>query len=132
MPLFTIATITLNNTQGIEKTCNSIKKQCFKNFEWLVQDGGSTDKTLDFLTKTSAITVSEHDNGIYDAMNRLINRATGDYIIFLNAGDTLASPNTLKRISNAIKEKSSDFIYGDSFELLKNNNLLKLARFKNA
>lgn len=128
MPLFTIATITQNNAQGIEKTWISIKNQHFNDFEWLVQDGASTDETLKILEKTPAITTSEPDNGIYDAMNRLIARTTGDYIIFLNAGDTLARPNTLKRIAAVTKAKSPDFLYGDSFEQHEGQNLLKPAR----
>lgn len=115
MPLFTLATVTLNNAQGIEKTWNSIKKQDFKSFEWLVQDGGSSDDSVNFLSKTPAITESVKDNGIYDAMNKLIERSKGDYILFLNAGDALAAPQTLSMIEQNLKD-TPDFIYGDALE----------------
>jgi len=109
---FTLATITLNNAQGIEKTWKSIKSQDFHDYEWLVQDGGSTDQTLKMLKNTPAIVASKTDNGIYHAMNRLIERASGDYILFLNAGDALATPRTLSQIANI----NADFIYGNSLE----------------
>lgn len=115
MPVFTIATITLNNQNGLEKTWESIKSQTYKDYEWLVQDGGSSDNSLKYLSATPANTKSGTDNGIYDAMNMLIERATGDYIIFLNAGDMLAAPQTLAIISETIK-KAPDFIYGDALE----------------
>jgi putative colanic acid biosynthesis glycosyltransferase len=119
MPLFTLATVTLNNAKGLEKTWNSIKSQDLGDYEWLVQDGASTDNTSNILKNTPALIQSAHDNGIYDAMNRLIERATGDYILFLNAGDTLAAPDTLSMITNHTNGKP-DFIYGDAFEDTQN------------
>ena len=126
--LFTIATVTKNNVQGIEKTWNSIKTQSFKNFEWLVQDGVSTDNTQDFLKNTNAHTVSEPDKGIYDGMNKLVKRAKGRYIIFMNAGDMLAASDTLQTIADAIDNQSSEFIYGDAFEEVQNKHYYKTAR----
>jgi len=115
MTLFTIATVTLNNAQGLEKTWNSIKEQDFKDYEWLVQDGDSNDDSLNVLKQTPAKTESAKDDGIYDAMNKLIDRAKGNYILFLNAGDTLASPKALSMIQEHI-EDAPDFIYGDALE----------------
>lgn len=115
MPLFTLATITLNNKKGLDKTKKSIKKQDFKDFEWLVQDGGSTDKSLTTLDNTLANIESKPDTGIYNAMNRLIERSSGKYILFLNAGDALAHATTLQTIKNATAN-NPDFIYGDAYE----------------
>ena len=112
---FTLATITLNNAEGLEKTWNSIKSQEFEDFEWLIQDGGSTDDTINILKNTLGIIQCMNDTGIYNAMNRLISRASGEYILFLNAGDMLADPQTLKTIAQNIKNQA-DFIYGDALE----------------
>lgn len=140
-PVFTIITITLNNHSGLLKTYNSIEKQTFTDFEWIVIDGGSTDETLDFLRSKRADTrtaqnpmkfISENDDGIYDAMNTGISMANGRYIIFLNAGDELASDKVLETLAPFTKNKP-DFIYGDSLEYMqtpkKQNKLtLKPAR----
>ena len=112
---FTLATVVLNNADGLQKTWNSIDFQTIKDFEWLIQDGGSTDETRALLNKAPAIIQSEQDNGIYDAMNRLIERANGEYILFLNAGDALATSQTLELIQNNLI-KSPDFVYGDALE----------------
>jgi putative colanic acid biosynthesis glycosyltransferase len=127
MPRFSILTITLNNEKGIEKTWNSIKSQSFSDYEWLVQDGASSDNTLSILKKSPADVKSEPDEGIYDAMNRLITRARGDYLIFLNAGDCLASPETLTLI-NEKTAQNPDFIYGDALEELDQEQRYKTAR----
>ncbi len=128
MPLFTIATVTLNNLQGLEKTRISVEKQAFKDFEWLIQDGGSEDGTIQFFNNSDAVIETAKDEGIYDAMNRLIERARGDYILFLNAGDALAANDTLGRIAEHLHEKKPDFLYGDAFEDCNGKNFFKPAR----
>jgi putative colanic acid biosynthesis glycosyltransferase len=117
-PVFSIITVTLNNLSGLQKTDLSLKIQSFQDFEWIVMDGGSTDGTQDYLAHTKASWLSKPDNGIYDAMNRGLAKAAGDYILFLNAGDKLAFANTLARIHNFIKSEKlvPDFLYGDSLE----------------
>ncbi len=141
--LFTIITVTLNNLAGLKNTALSIHGQTNQDLEWLVIDGGSSDGTVDYLSSVilsasegshankqvnSSATpqndrflwTSEPDNGIYDAMNKGIGRAKGRYILFLNAGDALAGPDTLADLSEAIYECSitPDFIYGDALEEL--------------
>jgi len=127
-PLFSIITITLNNYQGLKETYNSLKIQKFTDYEWLVIDGRSSDKTIDFLrkhrsnTRTNKIPfrfVSQTDEGIYDAMNTGIEMAHGHYLLFLNAGDTLADAKTLDMLAPHCK-KSPDFVYGDAYEQYKN------------
>lgn len=123
-PAFSIITITLNNFSGLQKTYKSIEKQNFTDYEWIVIDGESTDETIDFLrqrrtaTRTDDIPftfISEADNGIYDAMNKGIEQASGHYLLFLNAGDELANKNTLKILYPHTKKKPN-FIYGDALE----------------
>jgi len=123
-PVFSIVTITLNNYSGLQKTYKSVEKQTFNDFEWLVIDGGSKDDTLDFLRARRSATrtalnpfrfVSEPDDGIYDAMNKGIKEARGRYILFLNAGDELATPDVLESI-HPFTEKKPQMIYGDALE----------------
>ena len=123
-PLFSLITITLNNYAGLQKTFKSVQNQSFTDYQWLVVDGGSTDETLDFLRKHRSETrtaehpftfTSEPDDGIYDAMNKGIKAAKGRYLLFLNAGDELASPEVLAFLAPQT-EKRPDFIYGDALE----------------
>jgi putative colanic acid biosynthesis glycosyltransferase len=113
---FTIITVTLNNQIGLIKTAQSIHAQT-ASYEWIVIDGGSSDGTLDWLGKSDAQWISEPDQGIYDAMNKGIARARGDYLLFLNAGDYLAGPDVLAKLIQKIDSAHRpDFIYGDSLE----------------
>lgn len=92
----------------------SVLNQTYPNIEYIIIDGGSTDGTVDIIKKYSdrlAYWVSEPDKGIYDAMNKGINAATGDYINFLNAGDIYYSRSIVSQIISLIP--SSDVIYGD-------------------
>lgn len=123
-PLFSIITITRNNLDGLKRTQQSLAAQSFRGFEWIVIDGNSTDGTKDHLQSLNAVTVSEPDGGIYDAMNKGIDRANGDYLLFLNAGDTLADIDILATLEKAAAD-APDFIYGDALET---NGLYKKAR----
>lgn len=136
-PLFSIVTITKDNCDGLKKTMHSVDAQTFTDFEWIVIDGKSTDGTLDILRERRSETrtaqnpfrfISEYDEGIYDAMNTGISEARGHYILFLNAGDELASPDILEIIEPCAVKKP-EFIYGDALEPLKNGKAeLKSAR----
>ena len=127
-PLFSIITVTLNNLTGLKKTLNSIKPQSCQDYEWLIIDGASDDRTCDFLNTHNIPYISENDNGIYDAMNKGIERANGQYVIFLNAGDTLESDNTLQEIEERTTEEHYDFLYGDSVESIAGNILFKRSK----
>lgn len=107
-PHFSIVTVTKNNLQGLQKTGASILAQTCGDYEWLIIDGGSTDGTLDYFTPA----ISEDDKGIYDAMNKGIELVSGQYVLFLNAGDELDASDTLCTLSGL----DSDFIYGDAIE----------------
>lgn len=120
---FSIITVVYNGENVIQKTINSIINQTYKNIEYIIIDGNSKDNTINICNKYKNkiyLIISEPDQGIYDAMNKGIKSATGDYIIFMNSGDLFASENTLSTISNQIKKKfykiNPDFIYGDSIE----------------
>ena len=108
-----IITINLNNLEGLKKTYESIVCQTFTDYEWLVIDGGSTDGSREFIEQHQekfAYWCSEPDNGIYNAMNKGIQKAKGEYINFKNSGDYLASKDTLTRVFG--KERYADILYG--------------------
>ena len=114
-PFFSIITATLNNARGLKNTHDSLKMQKTEDYEWLVMDGGSSDDSLVPFKDSKAIIHSEADDGPFDAMNKGIDRARGQYLLFLNAGDTLSAPQTLEKIKEDTKPHI-DFIYGDSTE----------------
>lgn len=114
-----VVTVSYNAADTIEETIRSVVNQTYDNIEYIIIDGGSTDGTVDIIKKyADRITywVSEPDKGIYDAMNKGIAVATGDYINFMNAGDTFADVNTIKVVSNIISDSknSFDIYYGDT------------------
>ena len=118
-PYFSIITITKDNLSGLEKTAHSIQllqSDEWKDFEWVVIDGASSDGTIEFLKQSNANWVSEPDNGLYDAMNKGIERSNGIYIIFMNAGDIFSQDDILETIQNEIDEPLPDLLYGDALE----------------
>lgn len=129
-PKFSTITITYNNHDGLIRTGKSITLQSYFDYEWIIIDGASSDATQDYLQTLDADNIhifSEHDNGIYDAMNKGIERATGQYLIFMNAGDVFADADRLKTIAE--QESNDDFIYGDALENDEHGNIFyKAAR----
>jgi glycosyltransferase involved in cell wall biosynthesis len=114
---FSVITINYNNCVGLRKTIESVVAQTFKDFEWIVIDGGSTDgslKVIEQFASYMAYWVSEPDKGIYNAMNKGIKVATGEYLLFLNSGDWLASNAVLQEVSDA--SPTADFVYGNHIE----------------
>ena len=115
-PKLSIITVVFNNREGLCRTLESVKCQTFRDFEQIVIDGGSTDGTLEEIKKyESQIAnfrwISEKDKGIYNAMNKGIKMAKGEYCYFLNSDDYIAMPNTLEKIFE--KAKDADIIYGN-------------------
>lgn len=112
-----IVTVSYNSACCIERTIQSVIAQTYKNKEYLIIDGSSNDNTLDIINLYKSnidIIVSEKDSGIYDAMNKAIDLATGDYILFLNADDVFADENVLEDISLAITDaENNDVYYGN-------------------
>lgn len=118
-----IITVCYNAAPYIEKTILSVINQTYKNLEYIIIDGGSTDGTIDIIKKyKTQITywVSESDKGIYDAMNKGIRKATGEWINFMNAGDCLTNSHVLSELFSSHIPKEIKFIYGD-INLIKNN-----------
>ena len=104
---YSIITINYNNRDGLEMTINSVLEQTYKDFEYIIIDGGSTDGSLEVIKKHAAqidYWVSEPDNGIYNAMNKGIRKATGDYLNFMNSGDTYHTSSVLGDIANLDSE----------------------------
>lgn len=133
-PKFSIITITYNAASVIEPTLQSVLSQTYTNYEYLLIDGGSKDNTV-AKAKASGIEfahiVSERDNGIYDAMNKGIALATGDYLCFLNAGDAFYAPDTLQTIANAAtREEFPDVLYGETAEVDDTRNFVRMRRLQ--
>lgn len=114
MPLLSIITINYNNAEGLQKTIDSVAAQTFQDFEFIVIDGNSSDNSVDSIKNSNRITywVSEKDNGIYDAQNKGILKATSNYLLFLNSGDILANTNVLQNVSPVLLGGKS-FYYGN-------------------
>ncbi len=120
-----IITVNLNNKDGLQKTINSIVSQTYKNFEWIVIDGGSTDGSKELIeANQNHITfwVSEKDNGIYEAMNKGIMVAKGDYLLFINSGDYLCSNDVVEKIVNDENFGKYDIMTGHTY-LSKNDKI---------
>ena len=118
-PKFSIITICYENLSGVIKTTQSVLEQTFNQYQWIVIDGGSKDGTSDFINALPCISltfISEPDNGIFHAMNKGLALATGEYTIFMNAGDTFAGKEILQRVSDSIGEDRPDLIYGGAKE----------------
>jgi glycosyltransferase involved in cell wall biosynthesis len=117
-PLFTIVTVTYNAADTLAPTLKSINAQTCRLFEHIIQDGASTDATLEIARELGGDTTriySSPDRGLYDAMNKAMGEAHGDYLIFLNAGDRFHSPDTLEAIARAIADNDYPaIVYGDT------------------
>ncbi len=119
---FTLITVTLNSEKTILKTINSINNQTYKEFEYIIIDGGSSDKTLEIIKKNlkkKHTLISEKDKGIYNAMNKGINLSKGKFVGFLNSDDWL-DDNILSKIHDLVEEENPSIIYGDA-KFYKNN-----------
>lgn len=113
-----IITINYNNLVGLEKTIKSVKEQSFSDYEWIVIDGGSSDGSKALLEREQvhfSYWCSESDKGIYNAINKGIMHATGDYIQILNSGDWLYSADTLAKVF--AHDYTSDVLYGDMMQV---------------
>ena len=114
MPLFSIITVNLNNANGLRKTIDSIANQNFTDYEHIIIDGASTDNSKEIINKCNHILsywISEKDNGIYNAMNKGIEKASGDFCLFLNSGDSLVNEDVLRNVHPFAT--NDDVIYGD-------------------
>lgn len=136
-----IITINFNNLVGLRKTFESVVSQTFNDYEWIIIDGGSLDGSKEFIEEHQNIFTwwcSEKDNGVYNAMNKGISKASGTYLNFLNSGDCYMDSETLDKFFR--NDLNGDVIYGDwvrqysdhseFVEALK-NSFDRLAYFRN-
>lgn len=113
MPQLSIITINYNNCKGLQNTIRSVIKQRWRDFEWIVIDGGSSDGSENLVEENEryfSYWCSEPDKGVYDAMNKGICKATGKYCLFLNSGDWLLNENVLSNVFD--KKHDKDFLVG--------------------
>lgn len=111
----TIITVVFNAEKLLERTIQSVLAQTYPSIEYIVIDGASTDGTLRIIQKYEDHihqVISERDNGIYDAMNKGLARASGNYVLFLNAGDELYAPTTLEQVFAVAT--NADVYYGNT------------------
>lgn len=130
-PKISIITIVYNNVRDIAYTIESVLNQTYPYVEYIIIDGASTDGTLDVVNQYReriSRVVSEKDNGIYDAMNKGLAMATGDYVLFLNSGDELFDKNTIQQVVN--KGRDADIIYGETKLVDEQRNILGDRRHK--
>lgn len=119
---FTLVTVTYNAEKTIGRTLQSVESQSFGDMEHIIMDGASTDGTIamaeDYKKRNperSITIVSERDSGLYDAMNKAIGKARGEFVCFLNAGDKLHAADTLEKIAAvALQHPDAGVIYGDT------------------
>lgn len=117
-PLITIITVTLESKTNLEKTIRSVASQDYKKIEYLVIDGNSTDGSIDVIRQYASVIskcLSEKDEGIYSAMNKGVNMASGEWVCFLNAGDIFVNSEVVSEVAKAICSlpQQPDIIYGN-------------------
>lgn len=125
-PLFSIITVCYNASNQLKTTIESVDSQSCRLYEHLIIDGASIDDTFKILNacdKSLRKIISENDNGIYDAMNKGLGMAQGDYVIFLNAGDRFHDKNTLQIYADAIMDNDyPGIVYGQTLLVDKDGN----------
>ena len=131
-PKFSIITVTYNAEKVLEDTIQSVIFQTYRNVEYIIVDGASKDHTLEIVNKyhdrINKVT-SEIDKGLYDAMNKGIQLATGDYLCFLNAGDKFHDSETLQKVVHTLKgQELPDVIYGETAIVDEEGHFLHMRR----
>lgn len=121
VPLISIITITYNAQDFLERTLKSVRNQTSTDFEYILIDGGSKDNTMDLVKSNKelfTVIISEKDKGLYDAMNKGLRNASGEYVWFMNAGDEIAEMDAIEKLKDLSKSEP-DVIYSDT--ILVNN-----------
>ncbi len=127
--LITVITVSFNSVTSIEKTIQSVLKQTYSNIEYIIIDGGSTDGTVDLIKKYSdeiSYWVSEKDNGIFDAMNKGILAAKGEWINFMNCGDSFVRETTIEQVFSGKDYSDVDIIFGGSYRKTEKGNIFAI------
>lgn len=132
-PIISVVTVVYNSEALIESTLQSVTNQTYTNVEYIVVDGGSTDATPHIINKYRnkiARYVSEPDHGIYDAMNKAIGLASGDFIVFINSGDRFSDDSVLEKIFSNPDACSADVVYGDTDITDENGDVIHSRRHR--
>lgn len=134
MTLFSVITVTYNAGQTLERTLKSVQEQTYDHIEHIIVDGASTDKTIELIKQSANDNthwISEKDSGIYDAMNKATSMAKGNYVCYLNAGDTFYEPDTVKKIVQTAKSNNfPDILYGETVVVNNEGTFLYNRRLK--
>ena len=131
-PKLSVITVCYNAEATIEDTIQSVISQTYHHVEYIIVDGASKDRTMDIVNRYRehiAIVVSERDKGLYDAMNKGISLATGDYLCFLNAGDSFHEDDTLQQMVHSIHTPQlPDVLYGETELVDHEGHFLRMRR----
>lgn len=130
-PVISVVTVVYNSEQFLEKTIKSIVSQSYPHIEFIIIDGGSKDGTIDIIKKydsSIAYWKSEPDNGLYDAMNKGLQVATGDYVWFVNSGDEIYNNTIVEKI--IASHNQADVIYGETMIINEVGKELGIRRLK--
>ena len=123
---YTIVTVCLNAENTIKETIESVLQQTYKDFEYIIMDGMSNDATIsiveEFALDHRVRIYQEKDTGLYNAMNKGIARAKGEYILFMNSGDVFADTEVLAYIQDKL---DADFVYGDVIRIFERKKILE-------
>jgi glycosyltransferase involved in cell wall biosynthesis len=132
-PFLSIITVVFNGGKTLEKTIQSIDEQSFKKIEYIIIDGASKDNTIEVIEKYEKSVhhwISESDEGLYDAMNKGLKIATGEYVWFINAGDQLYDRDTAENIFKLHTAENADIYYGEAVIINAEGNEIGLRRQK--
>lgn len=131
-PKFSVITVTYNAEKVLEDTIQSVISQTYRHVEYIIVDGASTDDTMGIVDRYRdriSRVVSEPDKGLYDAMNKGISLATGDYLCFLNAGDSFHEDDTLQAMVHSITgSELPDVLYGETALVDSQRHFLRMRR----
>ncbi|MCF0256256.1 MAG: glycosyltransferase [Bacteroides heparinolyticus] len=131
-PTFSIVTVCYNAEAELEDTIQSVIAQTYRHVEYIIVDGASKDGTLAIIERYKgriARVVSEPDKGLYDAMNKGLRLATGDYVCFLNAGDCFHEDSTLQQMADCLtKAELPDVLYGETALVDKERHFVRMRR----
>lgn len=136
-PKISIITVVFNDRDHIGWTVDSVAGQTYQNIEYIIIDGGSTDGTLEIIREKGRadVVVSEPDRGLYDAMNKGLASATGDYVWYLNSGDQIYAPDTVEKMVGSLGERKHagdlpDVVYGGTMIIDEEQNEIGDRRLK--
>lgn len=133
-PKFSVITVCYNAEATLEDTIQSVISQTYHHVEYIIVDGASKDRTMDIVNRYReriSVVVSEPDKGLYDAMNKGIRLATGDYLCFLNAGDSFHEDDTLQQMVHSIHgTQLPDVLYGETELVDHEGHFLRMRRLQ--